>query len=328
MSQEVFRRLIMADRWWPLIAVVSVLCLTAQPGLALPPKALESVVSVLPVWPAYEQRSTEDAKPWDEPEGTAVAIKPGGYLVTSLHVIDRAVSVTVRLADGHVLPAEIIGRDRLTDLALLKVEVDLMVPPLGPEPALAAPVCAVGNQFGLGLSVTCGVVSASHRTGVGFNPIEDFIQTDAVINPGASGGALLDEEGRLVGVVSAIFTKGSDANVGINFAASVPLVMRVVEDLIAHGRVMRGRSGLRVADVPEADRRRMVGAVIVQIAPGGSAEAAGLKPGDVITGIGDRPIRQASDVTSAVHMYRIGERFEVTVLRKGRPRTIAMKMIP
>ena len=104
--------------------------------------------------------------------------------------------------------------------------------------------------------------------------------------------------------------------------------MRVVEDLIAHGRVMRGRSGLRVADVPEADRRRMVGAVIVQIAPGGSAEAAGLKPGDVITGIGDRPIRQASDVTSAVHMYRIGERFEVTVLRKGRPRTIAMKMIP
>ncbi len=318
----------MAERWWLLIAIVSVLCFTAQPGLSLSPKALDSVVSVLPVWPGYEKGSAENAKPGDEPEGTAVAIKPGGYLVTSLHVIDRAVSVTVRLADGHVLPAEIVGRDRLTDLALLKVAEDLMVMPLGPEPALAAPVCIVGNQFGLGLSVTCGVVSALHRTGVGFNPIEDFIQTDAAANPGASGGALLDSEGRLVGVVSAIFTKEADANIGVNFAASVRLVMRVVEDMIAHGRVIRGRSGLRVADLPEADRQRMVGAVIVQIAPRGSAEAAGLELGDIITRIGDRPVRRASNVTSAVHMYRIGERFDVTVLRDGRSRTLAVEWTP
>ncbi len=234
----------------------------------------------------------------------------------------------MRLADGYVLPAEIVGRDPLTDLALLKVAQDLAVPPLGPEPALAAPVCVVGNQFGLGLSVTCGVVSALHRTGVGFNPIEDFIQTDAAANPGSSGGALFDGDGRLVGVVSAIFTKDADANIGVNFAASIPLVMRVVEDLIAHGRVVRGRPGLRVADLPEADRQRMVGAVIVRIAPGGSADAAGLKPGDVITRIGDRPIRRASDVTSAVHMYRVGERFDVAVLREGRRRTLAMQLMP
>ena len=326
-SQEVFGRLIMAARWRLLIAIVGVLCLVAQPGLSLPPKALDSVVSVLPVWPGYDKKSAGNAKPGEEPEGTTVAIKPGGYLVTSFHVIDRAVSVTVRLADGLVLPAEIVGRDRATDLALLKVAQDLTVPPLGPEPALAAPVCVVGNQFGLGLSVTCGVVSALHRTGVGFNPIEDFIQTDAAANPGSSGGALFDGEGRLVGVVSAIFTKDADANIGVNFAASIPLVMRVVEDLIAHGRVVRGRPGLRVADLEEADRQRMVGAVIVRIAPGGSAEAAGLKPGDVITRIGDRAIRRASDVTSAVHMYRVGERFDVAVLREGRPRTLSVQLM-
>ena len=203
-----------------------------------------------------------------------------------------------------------------------------MVLPLGPEPALAAPVCVVGNQFGLGLSVTCGVVSALHRTGVGFNPIEDFIQTDAAANPGASGGALLDSEGRLVGVVSAIFTKEADANIGVNFAASVRLVMRVIEDLIAHGRVIRGRSGLRVADLPEADRQRMVGAVIVQIAPRGSAEAAGLDIGRLISWNGGRAVRRASNVTSAVHMYRFGERFDVTVLRDGRSRTLAVELTP
>ena len=317
----------MADRWWRSIAIAGVLCLVAQPGLSLEPKALESVVSVLPVWPGYEKGGGGNAKPGEEPEGTGVAIAPGGYLVTSLHVIDRAVSVAARLADGRVLPAEIVGRDPLTDLALLKVAQDLPVPPLGPEPALAAPVCIVGNQFGLGLSVTCGVVSALHRTGVGFTPIEDFIQTDAAVYPGASGGALFDGEGRLVGVVSAIFTKDTDANIGINFAASVPLVMRVVEDLIAHGRVVRGRSGLSVADLADADRQRMVGAVIVRIAPGGSAEAAGLKSGDVITKIGDRPIRRASDVTSAVQLHRIGDRFDVAVVREGRPRTFAVRLM-
>ena len=131
-----------------------------------------------------------------------------------------------------------------------------------------------------------------------------------------------------MGIVSAIFTKDADANIGVNFAASLGLVMRVVEDLIAHGRVIRGRSGLRVADLAQADRQRMVGAAIVRIAAGGSAEAAGLKAGDVVTRIGDRPIRRASDVTSAVHMYRAGERFDVTVLRDGLPRTLALQLMP
>lgn len=311
-----------------MIGVVGALCLVARPGLAFSPEILESIVSVIPVWQGYERNETGQTKPWEEPEGTAVAIKPGGYLVTNLHVIRRAVSVSVRRADGRILPAEIIGGDPLTDLALLKVGEDMKVPQLGPEPELGQPVCTVGNQFGLGLSVTCGVVSATHRTGVGFNPIEDFIQTDAVVNPGASGGALLDESGRLIGVLSAIFTKGSDANLGVNFAATMRLVMRVVEDLVAYKKVVRGRLGLRVADLPERDRRNKVGAVIKRVMSGGPAAAAGLKAGDVIITIGERPIRKASDATSEIHMYRVGESIEVTVLRDDGPLTMVVRMSP
>jgi S1-C subfamily serine protease len=306
--------------------VAGVLCLGAVPGRAFEPKILDSVVSVIPVWQGRTR--DESGKPWEEPEGTAVAIKPGGYLVTSYHVIRRAVSVSVRRADGRFLLAEIIGADPLTDLALLKVAEDLDVPPPGPEPELGAPVCTVGNQFGLGLSVTCGVVSAVHRTGIGFNPIEDFIQTDAVVNPGASGGALIDGEGRLVGVLSAIFTKDSDANLGVNFAASLRLVMRVVEDLIVHKRVVRGRSGLRVADLAERHRGRRAGALIKRVTGGGAAETAGLEAGDVIIRIGARAIQKASDVSSEIGMYRIGEMIDITVVREDRTRTMRMKLGP
>ena len=211
-------------------------------------------------------------------------------------------------------------RDGLTDIALIRVGLDLPVPEMGPEPALAAPVCAVGNAFGLDLSVTCGVVSAVHRTGTGFNPVEDFIQTDAAINPGGSGGALVDARGRLVGLVSAIFTKGSDANIGVNFAASLRLVMRVATDLKEHGRVRRGKSGLRVEDLTDAARATMAGARITRVTPGGAAELAGLAAGDVVTAIGGRRIAKASDVTGAMYLHRPGESAGVTVLRNGAAR--------
>jgi S1-C subfamily serine protease len=270
-----------------MVGVVGVLCLGVRPGLAFAPEILGSVASVILVWQG--QNRGESGKPWEEPEGTAVAIKPGGYLVTNYHVIRRAVSVSVRRADGQILPAEVIGGDPLTDLALIKVAEDLVVPPPAPEPELGAPVCTVGNQFGLGLSVTCGVVSAVHQTGIGFNAIEDFIQTDAEVNPGASGGALLDKEGRLVGVLSAIFTKDTDANLGVNFAASLRLVMRVVDDLIVHKRVVRGRSGLRVADVAEQHRGRRVAAATRQKTA----------PSELLTGIASKHSNQPGPAGAA-----------------------------
>lgn len=281
------------------------------------PEILKSVVGVLPEWPGFESAPAgRDGRP-KNPEGTAVAVLPGGYLATNVHVIGRAEKIKIRLDDGRIMAAEIVGRDSPTDLALIKAPIDLPVPAFAAEPPLGARVCAVGNQFGMGLSVTCGVVSALHRTGTGFNDIEDFIQTDAVVNPGGSGGALVDDGGRLVGVVAAIFTKDSDANIGVNFASSIKLVMRVMGDLRDGGRVVRGQPGFGVRDLTTAERATLAGAAIDRVARGGPAIAAGLAVGDVVTAVGGRPIRRASDVASAVHMARPGEAVDIAYSRGG-----------
>jgi len=299
------------------IAFLAALAGPVPSANAFPPEVMESVVSVLPLWPGYAQGTQPRVPPGTAPEGTAVAILAGGYLVTALHVVERAVAITLRLSDGRLVPAEVVGQDPATDLALLKTQSDLPLLPDAPDPALGASVCGVGNQFGLGLSVTCGVVSAKHRSGVGFNPIEDFIQTDAAIDPGASGGALVDGEGRLAGIVSAIFTKETDANIGVNFAVSIALVRRVVEDLATQGRVIRGHGGMRVDELSPAQTARAPGALVVAVTPGGAAARAGLKPGDIITAVGGRAIRRKSDVTSALALLRVGEGTAIAVRRAG-----------
>ncbi len=283
--------------------------------------SFESVVSLLPEWPGAGSRPKE-------PEGTAVAIMPGGYMATNDHVIGRARKIKIRLADGRVLPAEIIGRDTLTDIALIKAPIDFPVLPIGKNPGLGQSVCAIGNQFGMGLSMTCGVASALHRTGTGFNEIEDFIQTDAVVNPGGSGGALIDGQGRLIGLVSAIFTTDSDANLGVNFAASMKLVMRVVTDLKQHGRVIRGKPGFGVRDLSLAERRTGAGAAVDRMDRGGAAIEAGLEVGDVVIKISTRTIKKASDVPSAIHMARSGDSIEVTFLRSDQRQTVTLKLKP
>jgi S1-C subfamily serine protease len=193
---------------------------------------------------------------------------------------------------------------------------------------LGESVCAIGNQFGMGLSITCGVASALHRTGTGFNEIEDFIQTDAVINPGGSGGALIDGQGRLVGLVSAIFTKDSDANIGVNFAASMKLVLRVVNDLKDHGRVIRGKPGFGVRELTERERAVLSGAAIDRVARGGAAIEAGLEVGDVITAIGGRKVRRVSDVPSAVHMARPGDSLDIAYIRGGQSHRASLVLRP
>lgn len=301
-----------------------------RPGMAasFSTDVMASVVSLLPDWPGSSGGgSGSDGRP-ENPEGTAVAVLPGGYLATNVHVIGRAETIRIRLEDGRIMPAEIVGRDPLTDIALVKAPMDLPVPSVGPEPGLGDRVCAIGNQFGLGLSVTCGVVSALHRTGTGFNPIEDFIQTDAVVNPGGSGGALVDGDGRMVGLVSAIFTKDSDANIGVNFASSMNLVLRVVRDLKDHGRVLRGELGFGVRDLTDDERRTLSGAVIDRISRGGPALRAGLQVGDVVTAVGDRPVRRASDLPSAAHMYRPGEAVAITIVRAGVRRQLTLIPAP
>lgn len=308
-----------------LAALFSACGLFAAPAtVAFAPEALGSVVVVLPEWPDAKERQARRL----EPEGSGVAIRAGGYLVTNHHVLGRAITVDVRLADGRVVPAEIVARDAATDLAVLKIAEDLPLLRNGPEPALGAPVCAVGNPFGFGLSVSCGVVSALHRTGTGFNPIEDFVQTDAAANPGTSGGALVDAAGRLVGILtSTITTAAADAQLGVNFAISLPLVMRVTADLIEHGKVRRAKLGVRLRDFDKSERHLMPGAPVTNVFPDG-AGAAELKAGDVITAVGARPVRKAADVTSAVSLFRPGERVALTVRRNGKTQIVTVELTP
>ncbi|MEK9724557.1 MAG: trypsin-like peptidase domain-containing protein, partial [Rhodospirillaceae bacterium] len=229
-----------AGLFWPL------------PAQAFDAAVLDSVVAVIPQWPGAPQAGTGVR---DAPEGSAVAVLPGGYLATNAHVLGRATAADIRFADGRVAAVEIVGRDARADIALLKADRDFPVPAHAAPPAPGGRVCAVGNQFGLGLSVTCGVVSALGVTHAGFNRVEDFIQTDAAVNPGGSGGALVDDGGRLIGLVSAIFTKQSDANIGVNFATVWAMVRRAAVDLRDHGRVQVGDPGLFAGPLGVEDRR-------------------------------------------------------------------------
>jgi S1-C subfamily serine protease len=292
------------------------------------PEVLDSVVSVLPLWPDQPQGGDPNLPPGTAPEGTAVAIAPGGYLATAFHVVDQALEITVRLPDGRHIPAQLVAADQASDLALLKIGDDLPPLPYAPAPALGAPVCAVGNQFGLGLSVTCGVVSALHRAGTGFNPIEDFVQTDAVVNPGASGGALVDAEGRLVGLLSAIFTMESDADIGVNFAASAALVDRIMSDLRDYGEVRRGKAGLGLDELAPEERATAAGVRVRGVLPGGAAEAAGVEAGDLLVAVEDRPVRRVAEAIAALQLKRPGEALTLTLVRAGETLTRDIILAP
>lgn len=309
-----------------VLVVIALLVFLPGARAAVDDSLFRSLVTVQPVWPGHAQAGESGPPSASEPEGTAVAIAAGGYLVTALHVVERASEISIRTADGRVMPAALVARDAATDLALLKIEADLPVLPRGPEPGLGEPVCALGNPYGTGLSVSCGVVSGLHRTGMGFNAIEDFIQTDAAINPGMSGGALVDGEGRLVGVLLAIFTGQSDSDIGINFAASLPLVVRVIDDLLARGTVAWSRPGFGVVPLTREERRTISGAKVRGVLPGGPAAAAGLQRGDIVTRIGERRIHKASDVTAAIQLAKPGSSLTLAVTRENRSMTLDLSL--
>lgn len=264
-------------------------------------QAMRSVVSVLPEWPA-DQRRTE------EPEASGVVVSDDAgkpVIVTAWHVVSKAKTIRVRTSDGIVSLATLAGRDPATDIAILRVVNGSDLEPIShvlSEPALGTPVCAIGNAFGLGLSVTCGVVSGLHKAGVGFNPVEDFVQSDAAVNPGASGGALVTSDGRLAGMLSAIFTKQSDANIGVNFAVSTGLLRRVVRELSMNGRVTRVLSGLQLGRAVGRLGTGKMAARVVRVRPGSPGADAGLKPGDAIYEAGGRRIRKPADFRSVMNV--------------------------
>jgi len=250
-----------------------------------------------------------------------------GYVLTNAHVVKGANLIEVTTRDKRRFKAELVGRDRETDLAVLRINAEqLTAVPLGDSDQVQVGdfVLAVGNPFGLGQTVTSGIVSALGRAGLGVESYEDFIQTDASINPGNSGGALITLDDRLIGINTALFSH-TGSNVGIGFAVPVNMAKNVIEQIVAHREVKRGRIGVLVQDVaPELAQTLGVegrGAVISALEPGSPAARAGLTQGDVITAIDTTPIRDASHLRNLVGLKHVGPTIEITSWRKGVPAT-------
>ncbi|MYA88920.1 MAG: trypsin-like serine protease, partial [Boseongicola sp. SB0662_bin_57] len=294
---------------------------------AVSPETMNSVVSVLPQWPGRPQGGT-GSPPGASPEGSGVALRPD-VIATAWHIVEPAERIEVRLADGRVLPASLIGRDPLSDIALLSVDTSLPPFDLASDPALADPVCSIGNSFGLGLSVTCGVVSAVQVSNAGFNAVEDFVQTDAAINPGASGGALVDRQGRLVGMVSAIFASKGDTSTGVGFAVSAELLRRVTQALLADGKASYPSPGWRLA-VPGRDKLTGLAApVVTALHVGGPAQEAGVWKGDLVIAIGARRTRSPRDAVSALAVLPESARtVELTIVRGNTELKMALPLRP
>ncbi|MCG5510829.1 DegQ family serine endoprotease [Ectothiorhodospira lacustris] len=262
--------------------------------------------------------------------GSGVILDAGrGFILTNDHVIRNADEIVVTLHDGRRLDAKVIGTDQATDLAVLQVEAEgLKALPAADSDALKVGdfVVAIGNPFGLGQTVTSGIVSALGRTGLSVEAYEDFIQTDASINPGNSGGALVNLRGELVGINSAILTRGG-GNIGIGFAIPVNMALQVMDHLVEYGEVRRGRLGVSVQDLtPDLARafgiEQTRGAVIARVEPASPGARAGLKEGDVVTRVNGRAVRNAAELRNAIGLLRVGATVELEVLRDKRSRVI------
>ncbi|WP_415892222.1 S1C family serine protease [Neptuniibacter sp. PT8_73] len=257
--------------------------------------------------------------------GSGVILSSQGYIVTNNHVISGADSIIVALKDGREAAAEVIGTDPETDLAVLKVTLDnLPSITLGQTEnyRVGDVVLAIGNPFGVGQTVTMGIISATGRNSVGLNTYEDFIQTDAAINPGNSGGALIDAFGNLIGINTAIFSK-SGGSQGIGFAIPSDLTKQVMQDLIQHGRVVRGWLGIEIQELTPSlaesfGLKKLQGLIIAGVFRNGPAHIAGLQPGDVMLTINDNPILDGRKSMTQIARLRPGQVVTVKVLREGK----------
>ena len=254
-----------------------------------------------------------------------------GYLLTNHHVIDKAEQITVALTDRREFEAEVVGADPETDIALLKIDADsLTALPFADSDELQIGdyVVAIGNPFGLGQTITAGIVSAVGRSGLRLESYEDFIQTDAAINVGNSGGALINLKGELVGINTAIFS-GRGGNIGIGFAIPINMARQIMDQLLTHGEIQRGRIGVQIQDlIPDLAEALGTsherGAVVAQVIPGTPAEAAGLQIGDVIVEMNGEAVVGSSDLRNKVGLLRVGDAVRLTIERDGEPMTIEL----
>ena len=255
--------------------------------------------------------------------GSGVIVSPDGYVVTNNHVIEVADQIEIALNDGRKLSAHMIGRDPETDLAVLKIDTDAQLPVItlagGDALTVGDVVLAIGNPFGVGQTVTMGIVSALGRSQLGINTFENYIQTDAAINPGNSGGALVDSAGTLVGINTAIYSR-SGGSLGIGFAIPVSIVRNVLEQIVSTGEVTRGWVGVEIQDItPELAQsfglRDTRGALIAGVLRASPAERAGILPGDVLIAVKGEPVRDPRAMLDMVAALPPGHKAEFRVVR-------------
>lgn len=286
-----------------------------------------------PVFQRFFSDSLPRQRRMESSLGSAVIMSPEGYLLTNNHVTANSEQIVVALRDGRETLARVIGSDPETDLAVLKIDLaELPVIKVGHSDSIRVGdvALAIGNPFGVGQTVTMGIISATGRNQLGLNTYEDFIQTDAAINRGNSGGALVDANGSLIGINTAIISE-SGGSQGIGFAIPVKLALEVMTSIIQHGQVIRGWLGVEVQSLTQElaesfGQEGRPGIVVAGVYRDGPAERAGLQPGDLILSIDGE---QASDGRSSMNQVartRPGDKIDIDILRNGKPLTLTAEV--
>ena len=254
--------------------------------------------------------------------GSGVILTKNGYIVTNYHVVSGATKIIVKTHDGKKYTAKLIGKDPKTDLAVIKIDANHLTPITianSSKIKVGDIVLAIGNPFGLGETVTQGIVSGLNRNSLGINDYENFIQTDAAINPGNSGGALVDLKGRLIGINSAILTR-SGGNNGIGFAIPSDMMKFVVKSLIKYGKVVRGYLGVLISNI-DPNKAKLYGVsngvLVNKVEPNSAASKAGIKVGDIIVAVDGEKIKNASELRNKIAFKGAGAKVKLTVYRNG-----------
>jgi serine protease Do len=264
--------------------------------------------------------------------GSGVIVSPEGYILTNNHVVDGATDVMVTLHDKREMKARVVGTDPRTDIAIIKIEGSNF-PTLtladSSKVEVGDVVLAVGDPFGVGQTVTQGIVSATGRSGLGIEDVEDFIQTDAAINPGNSGGALVDDEGHLVGINTAI-VGGSGGNVGIGFAVPINMAKHDMDSILAHGKVERGYLGVYLEEMTPALAKAFHttgnGALIGDVTPGSPADQAGIKKGDIVVALNGQPVSSQNELRLKIGNMEPNTAIAMKVLRDGKQVDVALHL--
>jgi serine protease Do len=266
--------------------------------------------------------------------GSGVIVSPEGYVLTNNHVVDGATDIKVTLSDKREIKAAIVGTDPKTDVAVLKLEgSNFPAITLGDSSKVQVGdyALAIGDPFGVGQTVTMGIVSAKGRGNLGIEDYEDFIQTDAPINPGNSGGALINNRGELVGINTAILSHGSGGNEGIGFAIPVNLARQVMNQLLDHGKVTRGYLGVVVQPISPAMAKALgqsepTGALVGDVSVKGPAQSAGVERGDIILELNSESVSDANELRNTVSMLQPGETVKLKISRNGSVRDLSVKL--